>query len=441
MIPKAEGIYSEFKTSFSDEVIISLVAFCNAKGGTVYIGLNDNGEAKGVLLGKETIAYWLNEIKNKTLPAIIPNVDVLPYIGKSVVAFSVAEYPVKPVAMKGRYYQRRANSNHLLSAVEIADLSLQSRQLSWDSYPYPDASFNDLNVEKINRFISKVNDVGRFALDTVPKIALEKLGMLQKGIPTNAAMILFSSKDLHYNVHIGRFKTPSLIIADKMLSGNLFDVLEEAMQTIIGHLKFAFEITGKSTERTEIPEYPLEAVRELLLNALVHRDYQSSTDVQIKIFDNSISFFNPTGLYGNITEDDLKTDTYRASTRNKQIAEVFYLTKEIEKYGSGFSRIRREISTYPTMVFNYRNTGYGFFAEFAYSKQKISLTEKTTEKTTEKIYQLIKINPYITINELATQCGLSIDGVFWNIKKLKKTGRINREGGRKLGYWQVNDHN
>ena len=441
MIPTSESINTEFKTSFSDDVIISLVAFCNAKGGTVYVGITDNGETKGVLLGKETIADWLNEIKNKTLPAIIPNIDILPYTGKSVVAFSVAEYPVKPVAMKGRYYQRRANSNHLLSAVEIADLSLQSRQLSWDSYPYNGASFNELNVDKINRFISRVNDVGRFALDTDPKIALEKLGMLQKRIPTNAAMILFSSKDLHYNVHIGRFKTPSLIIADKMLSGNLFDVLEEAMQTIIGHLKFAFDITISSTntQRTEIPEYPLEAVRELLLNALVHRDYQSSTDVQIKIFDNSISFFNPTGLYGNITEDDLKTDTYRASTRNKQIAEAFYLTKEIEKYGSGFSRIRKEISTYPTMVFNYRNTSYGFFAEFEYSEQKISSMEKTTEKTTEKIYQLIKLNPYITTTELATQCGLSIDGVSWNIKKLKQTRRIIRLGGRKMGYWQVND--
>lgn len=63
--------------------------------------------------------------------------------------------------------------------------------------------------------------------------------------PTNAAMILFSKENLRYNVHIGRFKTPSIIIADKMINGNLFDVLEEAMQTIVGHLKFAFEITGK----------------------------------------------------------------------------------------------------------------------------------------------------------------------------------------------------
>jgi ATP-dependent DNA helicase RecG len=135
MIPKSESLYTEFKTSFSDEVIISLVAFCNAKGGTVYVGVADNGEVKGVVLGKETLADWLNEIKNKTLPAIIPNADVIQFNNKSIVTFSVAEYPVKPVAMKGRFYQRRSNANHSLSAVEIADLSLQSRQVSWDSYP------------------------------------------------------------------------------------------------------------------------------------------------------------------------------------------------------------------------------------------------------------------------------------------------------------------
>lgn len=266
MIPKSESLYTEFKTSFSDEVIISLVAFCNAKGGTVYVGVADNGEVKGVVLGKETLADWLNEIKNKTLPAIIPNADVIQFNNKSIVTFSVAEYPVKPVAMKGRFYQRRSNANHSLSAVEIADLSLQSRQVSWDSYPYPGTNFNDLNVAKIKRFISRVNDEGRFNLDNDPQTALEKLGLLQTGVPTNAAMILFSTKNLHYNVHIGRFKTPSLIIADKMISGNLFDVLEESMQTIVGHLKFAFEIniSDATTQRTEIPEYPLEAVRELL---------------------------------------------------------------------------------------------------------------------------------------------------------------------------------
>jgi ATP-dependent DNA helicase RecG len=453
MMPKAESLHTEFKTSFSDEVIISLVAFCNAGGGAVYLGVEDNGNIKGIVLGKESIAEWLNEIKSKTTPAIIPNVDIQPHNDKTIVVFSVAEYPVKPVAMKGRYFQRRANANHQLSAIEIADLSIKSRLLSWDSYPYTGASFDDLNIEKINSFIRKVNDVGRFTLPTEARPALEKLAMLHKELPTNAAMILFSKNDLRYNVHIGRFKTPSLIIADKMISGNLFDVLEEAMQTIIGHLKFAFEITGKSTERLEIPEYPLDAIRELLVNSIVHRDYQSPTDIQIRIYDDSISFFNPSGLFGNITEEDLKTDSYQASTRNKQIAEAFYPTNEIEKYGSGFIRIRKAIAAYPTMKFEYRNMNHGFLAGFSYVLQKISMNQTTVETTVdttvdttvettvETLLQLIRLNPEITQNELMIKLKLSRRGVEWHIKNLKDKGVLERYGSQrgKGGYWVIPD--
>jgi ATP-dependent DNA helicase RecG len=455
ILERGEGLTIEFKTSFTEDVIVSLVAFSNAKGGTVYVGITDKLMIKGVILGKETVAGWLNEIKNKTTPAIIPNVDVLEFNNQIIVALSVVEYPVKPIAYKGRYYQRIKNSNHLLSAVEISNLSLQSRQHSWDSYEFYGAKFVDLNHEKIVEFIRKVNNAGRFILPENAESALEKLGMLSKGVATNAAMILFSKNDLHYNVHIGRFKTPTMIVADKMISGNLYDVIEESMKTIISHLKFAFDIniTNANTQRTEIPEYPLDALRELLLNAIIHRDYQSPTDVQIKIFDTSISFFNPSGLFGNITIEDLKTDTYRASTRNKQLAEALYLTKDIEKYGSGFSRIRKEIADYPSMTFNYRDTGYGFFAEFVYETQKVTTSqmssemsseksseknsEKSSEKSSENILNILESNPKVTIRELSKMMGMSTRMVEKHLKQLTENACIIRKGGRKLGYWQV----
>ena len=340
MLPKLESDTIEFKSSFSVAVIETLVAFANTKGGSVYIGINDKGQVKGVDIAPESIPQWINEIKSKTEPSIIPYVDQIKSNEKDLVIFSTHEQPIKPISLQGRCYKRMNNSNHLLTVSEVSDLYMQSMQYSWDAYPYNGANLNSLDLSKVEQFIAKLNDVKRFSLPTDPIEALSKLNMIQKNIPTNASMILFSKDNLRYNVHIGRFKTPSLIIADKMINGNLYDVLEESMQTIIGHLKFAFEITGKTTQRTEIPEYPLDAVRELLVNSLIHRDYQSPTDIQIRIYDNSITFFNPSGLYGNITEEELKTDSYQASTRNKQIAESFYLTNDIEKYGSGFIRIR-----------------------------------------------------------------------------------------------------
>lgn len=125
-----------------------------------------------------------------------------------------------------------------------------------------------------------------------------------------------------------------------MIRTTLYDAVEEVMLYILSHIKVAFEFTGE-LERTENFEYPKSALRELVLNAIVHRDYLSPVDTQIKIFDQSITIFNPGKLYGDITIDQLKTDNYQSRTRNKLIAEAFYLTKDIEKYGSGYNKGKR----------------------------------------------------------------------------------------------------
>ena len=447
LISKGEGLQLEFKQTFNIEAIETLVAFANTTGGKVLIGVSDASTIKGVSINSESVQNWINEIKNKTTPSIIPEIEVIFIEGKEVVLICIKEYPVKPVSTRGRCYKRINNSNHLLSVAQISDLYMLSMQYSWDSYSYNGAMAGSLNLEKINQFIQKVNTAKRFSLPDNPMDALGKLKMIQNGIPTNAAMILFSKENLFYNVHIGRFKTLSTIIADKMISGNLYDVLEEAMQTIIGHLKFAVEITGKTTQHTEIPEYPLDAIREALTNALIHRDYQSSTDIQIKIFDQSISFFNPSGLYGNITEKDLKTDSYSASTRNKQIAEAFYLTNDIEKYGSGFIRIRKAITEYPTMNFAFRNMAYGCFAEFGYTEQKIrskmatdQTTQETTQETALRILTLIKLNPKISRKKMARELrNISEDGVKYQLGKLRKEGVIKRIGSTKGGHWEIRE--
>jgi ATP-dependent DNA helicase RecG len=325
-------------------------------------------------------------------------------------------------------------------------------QLSWDSYLYQNATIEDIDLSKVSLFIRKVNEVKRFYLEGNEINALEKLSLIKESRPTHAAMILFSKENLRYNVHIGRFKTPDLIIADKMISGNLYDVLDEAMREIISHLKFAFEITGKTTSRTEIPDYPLEAIRELMVNALVHRDYRSPIDIQIKIFDQSISVFNPSGLFGDLTIEDLKTDNYRASTRNKLIAEAFYLTKDIEKYGSGFIRIRKVISAYPTMKFEYKEIANGFLAELNYSIQKISTVDGTKDVTKGgtkggtkeqvefrrgSIIVILKKNKTSTIDDLSKILNIPRRTVLRDIEQLKKDNIIKRKGSRKEGYWEV----
>src|SRR4030065_2540014 len=99
-------------------------------------------------------------------------------------------------------------------------------------------------MPKIKRFIQQVNDNGRFALESTDLAALEKLNYIINGHPTWAAMLLFAKEPLRHNIHIGRFKTPSMIIDDRQLTDTLFEAVDQAMKFIVSYISVAFEFDG-----------------------------------------------------------------------------------------------------------------------------------------------------------------------------------------------------
>jgi len=448
LIKQGESETLEFKSSFSRDVIETAVAFANTGGGTILVGVSDSGTIIGVTVGEESLQTWTNEIKQNTVPSIIPGIETLCLENKTVVCIRVDEFPVKPVGFKDRYYKRVANSNHRMNLTEMANMHLQSMQLSWDAYPDEQTSVQQLSEEKIDHFLERVRQGGRFTVEGDRDVILEKLGYVKNGNPTHAAVLLFGKNVPPYSLHIGRFKTPSMIIDDRMIRGTLFEAAEEAMQFIISHLKVAFEITGK-IERNEIFEYPVSALRELLLNTVVHRDYTSPTDIQIKIFDNAITFFNPGKLYGGLTIEELKTDSYQSRTRNKLIAEAFYLTHDIEKYGSGYLRVRNEIAQYPTMSFDYRESGDGYLVRLEYTEQRTETTPKCSPKSSPKsspkgspktadlILELIRENPKISTTIIGEHLGISKRAVLKQTQTLKKAGCLRYVGPARGGHWDV----
>ena len=191
LIAEGESQTLEFKASFDKACIESLVAFANARGGMILIGVADSGVIHGVTLGKETLNEWLGQIKSSTSPALIPELFAYTVQGKRVVVISLQEFPVKPVNTRGRYFKRIASANHQLALSEISDLYLQSLQLSWDAYQAGTYTLTDLSAIKIKQFIKKVNESGRFALEVEDFAALEKLKYISNGRPTWAAMLLF----------------------------------------------------------------------------------------------------------------------------------------------------------------------------------------------------------------------------------------------------------
>ncbi|MBD3822807.1 MAG: putative DNA binding domain-containing protein, partial [Thiotrichales bacterium] len=233
LIKQGENSTLEFKQSFGKEAIETVCAFANAKGGQVLIGVTDKGEIKGISLAEETIQNYLNQIKTQTEPGLVVDIEAHQVDNKTLLTIKVGEFPVKPVSFKGRYYQRKGNSNHQLNLAEIANLHLQSLQLSWDAYPASDTKWQDLDRQKIERFIYRVNQTGRFTLNGTLEENLSKLQLLKEGQVTQAAKLLFIKEQYTYNIHIGRFKTPSMIIDDKMVRATLFDAVEETMRIII----------------------------------------------------------------------------------------------------------------------------------------------------------------------------------------------------------------
>ncbi|THB68370.1 MAG: HTH domain-containing protein [Gammaproteobacteria bacterium] len=211
------------------------------------------------------------------------------------------------------------------------------------------------------------------------------------------------------------------------------------MTFIKKHINLSYSFDG-SIKRIETWQYPLPALREILLNAIVHRDYKNSTDIIIKIFDNKIRFSNPGNLYGELTLEDLNHNSYVPSHRNKLLVEMFYLLGEIEKYGTGYVRIKEQLKEHGNLSIEIKEQGQYFVVDVV---PEANLLENTNEsdhlkqKTSEKILSLIANDHEITIAELAEKIAVTTRTIERNLKKLQASNRIKRVGSDRSGHWEI----
>ena len=347
-IPDIENLTVEFKTSFNESVIETLVAFSNAKGGTVYVGVSDTGKPQGITIGKETIQNWINEIKNKTSPQIIPDADVLNIDNKTVIALFIQEYPIKPVSTRGKYYKRIGNSNHLLSVTEVANMHLQTVNSSWDYYPRPNKSIKDISLEKAAKAMKNINrrnDNSQF--ETVEEFLIKNELVLEDNRITNGCFLLFSKEEnLYTTIQMGHFASEIVIKDDVVNSDDILTQIDEVMLFIRKHISKELIITSTQVENIQRWQYPLEALREIVLNMIIHRDYTASSNSIIKIFPDRILFFNPGILPDSISIEQLKTNKYVSTPRNRQIAKIAKEMGLIERYGTGIRRVKNMFIDY-----------------------------------------------------------------------------------------------
>ncbi|MDR0981642.1 MAG: putative DNA binding domain-containing protein [Culturomica sp.] len=438
--PTIEGQNTEFKTSFNEDAIETLVAFSNAKGGTVYVGMADSGQVAGVTVGKETIQNWINEIKQKTTPQIIPDSDIIKAEDKTVVALFIPEYPIKPVSVRGKYYKRVGNSNHLLSTNEVANMHLQTVNSSWDYYPRPNKTIDDISLAKVEKAMHLIRQRSEnFEFETPLEFLTKNELLLSDHRISNGCFLMFSKgENLFTTIQMGQFASEIVIKDDVVDSEDILSQVENVMTFIRKHINKELIITGEQVENIQRWQYPLEGIRELVLNMIIHRDYTASANSIIKIFDDHILFFNPGMLPDSISIEQLRLNQYISTPRNRQIAKLVKDMGWIERYGTGIKRVRRMFTEYGLQepVFA---TISGGIAVTIYGLNNNN-TEKVTEKVTENqrlILESIAKIPSITSQELSRIVGISASKIRLNLIRMKALGLIERIGPDKGGYWQV----
>jgi ATP-dependent DNA helicase RecG len=269
---------------------------------------------------------------------------------------------------------------------------------------------------------------------------LQKYGLVRDDKITFGAYLLFVKEFcLISGVQAGRFKTATDIIDSISLNSDILSEIDELIIFIRKHLMVEYIITG-NPQREERYDYPLDAIREIVLNMIVHRDYRDyrdSSDSVIKIFDDRIEFFNPGGLYDGLTVEQLLTSNYVSKTRNKLIALMFKECGVIEKYGSGINRIKKLCIEHNIIEPKFEEMQKGL--RVILYKQNITTQEIKKISTKEKILTALKKDSSLTRGELAKLTYVSPDAIKQHLAKLKENGVIKRVGSTKSGHWEVMD--
>ncbi len=360
----------EWKSSWRDEYLKWICGFANAQGGLLVIGKND----RGAIVGVQDPLRLLEEIPNKTqsLLGIVVDVDLKSEEGREYLEIRVDPHP-NPISYKGEYHYRSGSTKQVLRGASLNRFLLRKHGRNWDDAPMPGIGLRDLDGRTLDEFRQR-----GVASDRMPaKVAgesdgnlIELLNLREGKHLRRAAVLLFHPDPTRFFagafVKIGYFRSATELAYQDVIEGNLFiqvDRTVDLLRTKYSKAKVSYE----GIFRRETPPAPAEALREAVLNAVAHRDYANPAPIQIRVYDDRISLWNPGTLPTDWTLDRL-LGPHASTPHNPGIANAFFRAGMIEAWGRGIESIVETCQSAGTVQPKWLVESDGLRLEFVFSE-------------------------------------------------------------------------
>ncbi len=457
----------EYKRVWKDEYLKWVCGFANAQGGIICIGIDDDMSIVGV----KHLHQQLEDIPNKivTMLGIVARVSHIEHGEKDVIEIHIDPSSI-PISYKGIFYMRSGATNQELRGLALQQFLMKKFGRNWEDIPCYGATLDDISPEAIQYFLNKGIKDGRMspnADSSTPEEVISNLGLMEEGIPCNGAILLFGKHPQRHFVtssfKIGRFGSTNFdLLSQEIIDGDLIQMPDRVMRTL-SEKYLIRPIHYEGLQRVEPLELPEEALREIICNAIVHRDYQG-TWTQMSIYSDHIRLWNAGKLPDDLPIEKL-IGKHPSKPRNPKLAEAFYRAGFIEAWGRGIEKIihgfNAEKLTPPTFSveqggvavhiprerFEAINMGRPTDIDQSNRLDKTAIQPiqpdtnpiQTDTKAAQKevIMDMIRKNPAISMAEISRNLSITKSSVQRRLEALVKEGRIRHVGPTNGGSWRL----
>ena len=426
----------EYKSSWRDEYLKWICGFANAKGGSIFIGKDDTGTD----IGNVDVKKLLEEIPNKVRDNLGIIVDVNLHSNKLVnyIEIVVEPYPY-PVNYKGQYHYRSGSTKQELKGTALDKFLLQKKGKRWDGMLIPKVSVEELKQETFDFFRERSFKNQRIKEESLTDSnvhLIENLQLKEGAYLKRAAILLFHPDPEMFvtgsYVKIGYFQSDDDLKFQDEIHGNLFEQIDNVMDLLFTKYIKA-EISYEDISRIEKFEYPKEAVREALLNAVAHKDYSGGIPIQISVYQDKIIFWNEGQLPENWTVSNL-LEKHASRPYNPDIANTLFRSGYIEAWGRGTIKIIKECrkAGLPDPVFSYRSSDISVeFRKDIFHEKHLQSLDLNDRQIKAILY--MKGKDKITNSDYQTLNGVSRETATRDLKQLSEKKLIIPSGQKGAG--------